>query len=142
MIKQILKRGIMGSILSLVTTISMALGILIISGNNEITIQISTILKFVIIIMSSGFIISASTIIFNAKKISLLMKIMIHFILTILILKTSITYVEVLKEEYLLQAIFILLYVIVSAICLLSIVSQNKADIKLINEKLRMLDKV
>lgn len=142
MIKEIFKRGIAGAIISLVAIISMLLGVLVVAGISQITIQISTIIKYAFIIMGGGFIISASTIIFNIKNMSLLVKEFIHFIITLLILKGSIIYLGVLKEEYLIQAIFISLYIIISAICLIYIISENKEDVKIINERLKIIQKI
>lgn len=142
MIKTIFKKGLVGAILSLVTIISMMLGILVVAGINQITIQISEIIKYTFIIMGAGFIISSSTIIFSVKNMSLLAKGFIHLIITLLILKVSIMYLGILNEEYLLQAIFISLYIIVSAICLISIVSENKADVKMINERLKVIQNI
>ncbi len=51
-------------------------------------------------------------------------------------------YLGILNEEYLLQAIFISLYIIVSAICLISIISENKTDVKMINERLKVIQKI
>lgn len=142
MIKLIFKKGLVGAILSLVTIISMILGVLVVAGVNQITIQISEIIKYTFIIMGAGFIISSSTIIFSVKNMSLLAKGFIHLIITLLILKVSIMYLGILNEEYLLQAIFISLYIIVSAICLISIVSENKADVKMINERLKVIQNI
>ena len=142
MIKTILKKGLVGAILSLVTIISMMLGVLVVAGINQITIQISEIIKYTFIIMGAGFIISSSTIIFSVKNMSLLAKGVIHLIITLLILKGSIMYLGILKEDYLLQAIFISLYIIVSAICLISIISENKADVKMINERLKVIQNI
>ena len=69
MIKEILKRGIAGAIISLVAIISMLLGVLVVTGTSQITIQISEIIKYTFIIMVAGFIISSSTIIFSNKRI-------------------------------------------------------------------------
>lgn len=142
MIKTIFKKGLVGAILSLVTIISMMLGVLVVAGINQITIQISEIIKYTFIIMGAGFIISSSTIIFSVKNMSLVAKGFIHLIITLLILKGSIMYLGILKEDYLLQAIFISLYIIVSAICLISIISENKADVKMINERLKVIQKI
>lgn len=142
MIKIIFKKGLVGAILSLVAIISMMLGVLVMAGINQITIQISEIIKYTFIIMGAGFIISSSTIIFSVKNMSLLAKGFIHLIITLLILKVSIMYLGILNEDYLLQAIFISLYIIVSAICLISIVSENKADVKMINERLKVIQKI
>lgn len=142
MIKTIFKKGLVGAILSLVTIISMMLGILVVAGINQITIQISEIIKYTFIIMGAGFIISSSTIIFSVKNMSLLAKGFIHLIIILLILKGSIMYLGILNEDYLLQAIFISLYIIVSAICLISIVSENKADVKMINERLKVIQNI
>ena len=51
-------------------------------------------------------------------------------------------YLGILNEEYLLQAIFISLYIIFSAICLISIISENKTDVKMINERLKVIQKI
>lgn len=142
MIKTIFKKGLVGAILSLVTIISMMLGVLVVAGINQITIQISEIIKYTFIIMGAGFIISSSTIIFSVKNMSLVAKGFIHLIITLLILKGSIMYLGILNEDYLLQAIFISLYIIVSAICLISIISENKADVKMINERLKVIQKI
>lgn len=142
MIKIIFKKGLVGAILSLVAIISMMLGVLVMAGINQITIQISEIIKYTFIIMGAGFIISSSTIIFSVKNMSLLAKGVIHLIITLLILKGSIMYLGILNEDYLLQAIFISLYIIVSAICLISIVSENKADVKMINERLKVIQNI
>lgn len=142
MIKEIFKRGIVGAIISLVSIISMLLGVLVVVGISQITIQISTIIKYTFIIMGAGFIISASTIIFNIKNKSLLVKGLMHFIITLLILKGSIMYLGILKEAYLIQAIFISLYIIVSAICSFAIISENKEDVKIINERLKVIQKI
>lgn len=142
MIKTIFKKGLVGAILSLVTIISMMLGVLVVAGINQITIQISEIIKYTFIIMGAGFIISSSTIIFSVKNMSLVAKGFIHLIITLLILKGSIMYLGILKEDYLLQAIFISLYIIVSAICLISIISENKADVKMINERLKVIQNI
>ena len=142
MIKEILKRGIAGAIISLVAIISMLLGVLVVTGTSQITIQISEIIKYTFIIMGAGFIISASTIIFNIKNISLLVKGLMHFIITLLILKGSIMYLGILNEDYLIQAIVISLYIIVAAICLITIISENKIDVKMINERLKIIQKI
>ncbi|MGV3026686.1 DUF3021 family protein [Clostridium thermobutyricum] len=142
MIKIIFKKGLVGAILSLVAIISMMLGVLVMAGINQITIQISEIIKYTFIIMGAGFIISSSTIIFSVKNMSLLAKGVIHLIITLLILKGSIMYLGILNEDYLLQAIFISLYIIVSAICLISIVSENKADVKMVNERLKVIQNI
>lgn len=142
MIKTIFKKGLVGAILSLVTIIIMMLGVLVVAGINQITIQISEIIKYTFIIMGAGFIISSSTIIFSIKNMSLVAKGFIHLIITLLILKVSIMYLGILNEDYLLQAIFISLYIIVSAICLISIISENKADVKMINERLKVIKKI
>lgn len=142
MIKIIFKKGLVGAILSLVAIISMMLGVLVMAGINQITIQISEIIKYTFIIMGAGFIISSSTIIFSVKNMSLLAKGFIHLIIILLILKGSIMYLGILNEDYLLQAIFISLYIIVSAICLISIVSENKADVKMINERLKVIQNI
>ena len=84
--------------------------------------------------MGTGFIISASTIIFSVKNMSLVVKGFIHLIITLLNLKASFMYLGILNEDYLIQAIFISLYIIVSAICLITIISENKTDVKMINE--------
>lgn len=142
MIKIIFKKGLVGAILSLVAIISMMLGVLVMAGINQITIQISEIIKYTFIIMGAGFIISSSTIIFSVKNMSLVAKGFIHLIITLLILKGSIMYLGILNEDYLLQAIFISLYIIVSAICLISIISENKTDVKMINERLKVIQKI
>lgn len=142
MIKEIFKRGIAGAIISLVAVISMVLGVLVVEEISKITIQISTIIKYIFIIMGAGFIISASTIIFFVKNMSLMAKGVIHLIITILILKASFMYVGILNEDYLIQAIFISLYIIVSAICLIFIISKNKTDVKIINERLKIIQKI
>ncbi|OPX44682.1 DUF3021 family protein [Clostridium thermobutyricum] len=142
MIKIIFKKGLVGAILSLVAIISMMLGVLVMAGINQITIQISEIIKYTFIIMGAGFIISSSTIIFSVKNMSLLAKGVIHLIITLLILKGSIMYLGILNEDYLLQAIFISLYIIVSAICLTFIISENKTDVKMINERLKVIQKI
>lgn len=142
MIKIIFKKGLVGAILSLVAIISMMLGVLVMAGINQITIQISEIIKYTFIIMGAGFIISSSTIIFSVKNMSLLAKGVIHLIITLLILKGSVMYLGILNEDYLLQAIFISLYIIVSAICLISIISENKTDVKMINERLKVIQKI
>lgn len=142
MIKTIFKKGLVGAIISLVTIISMMLGVLVVAGINQITIQISEVIKYTFIIMGAGFIISSSTIIFSVKNMSLVAKGFIHLIITLLILKGSIMYLGILKEDYLLQAIFISLYIIVSAICLISIISENKTDVKMINERLKIIQKI
>lgn len=142
MIKKILKKGLVGAIISLVSIISMMLGILVITGISQITIQISEIIKYTFIIMGAGFIISASTIIFNVKNMSLVVKGFIHLIITLLILKGSIMYLGILKEDYLIQSIFISLYIIISAICLIFIIGKNKTDVKMINERLKIIQKI
>lgn len=142
MIKEIFRRGIVGAIISLVSIISMLLGVLVVVGISQITIQISTIIKYTFIIMGAGFTISASTIIFNIKNMSLLVKGFMHFIITLLILKGSIMYLGILKEAYLIQAIFISLYIIISAICSFAIISANKEDVKIINERLKVIQKI
>ena len=68
MIKEILKRGIAGAIISLVAIISMLLGVLVVTGTSQITIQISEIIKYTFIIMVAVFIISSITIIFIIKN--------------------------------------------------------------------------
>ncbi|WP_195972756.1 DUF3021 family protein [Clostridium thermobutyricum] len=142
MIKTIFKKGLVGAILSLVTIISMMIGVLVVAGINQITIQISEIIKYTFIIMGAGFIISSSTIIFSVKNMSLVAKGFIHLIITLLILKGSIMYLGILNEDYLLQAIFISLYIIVSAICLTFIISENKTDVKMINQRLKVIQKI
>ena len=132
MIKEILKRGIAGAIISLVAIISMLLGVLVVTGTSQITIQISEIIKYTFIIMVAGFIISSSTIIFSIKNMPLVIKGFIHLIITLLIL----------NEDYLIQAIFISLYIIVAAICLITIISENKTDVKMINERLKIIQKI
>ena len=92
--------------------------------------------------MGAGFIISASTIIFNVKNMSLVVKGFIHLIITLLILKGSIMYLGILKEDYLIQSIFISLYIIISAICLIFIIGENKTDVKMINERLKIIQKI
>ena len=135
MIKEILKRGIAGAIISLVAIISMLLGVLVVTGTSQITIQISEIIKYTFIIMVAGFIISSSTIIFSIKGF-------IHLIITLLILKGSFMYLGILNEDYLIQAIVISLYIIVAAICLITIISENKIDVKMINERLKIIQKI
>lgn len=142
MIKKILKKGLVGAIISLVSIISMMLGILVITGISQITIQINEIIKYTFIIMGAGFIISASTIIFNVKNMPLVVKGFIHLIITLLILKGSIMYLGILKEDYLIQSIFISLYIIISAICLIFIIGENKTDVKMINERLKIIQKI
>lgn len=142
MIKEIFKRGIVGAIISLVAILSMMLGVLVATGISQITVQISQIIKYTFIIMGAGFIISTSTIIFNFKNMSLMVKGFIHLIITLLTLKSSIMYLGILKDEYLIQAIFISLYIIISAIFLISIISENKIDVKMINERLKVIQKV
>ena len=46
MIKEILKRGIAGAIISLVAIISMLLGVLVVTGTSQITIQMIVMLTF------------------------------------------------------------------------------------------------
>lgn len=142
MIKEILKRGIAGAIISLVAIISMLLGVLVVTGTSQITIQISEIIKYTFIIMVAGFIISSSTIIFSIKNMSLVIKGFIHLIIILLILKGSFMYLGILNEEYLIQAIVISLYIIVAAICLITIISENKTDVKMINERLKIIQKI
>ena len=142
MIKEIFKRGIVGAIISLVSIISITLGVLVVTGISQIIIQIREIIKYTFIIMGTGFIISASTIIFSVKNMSLVVKGFIHLIITLLNLKASFMYLGILNEDYLIQAIFISLYIIVSAICLITIISENKTDIKMINEKLKIIQKI
>ncbi|WP_111937173.1 DUF3021 family protein [Clostridium paraputrificum] len=142
MIKEIFKRGIVGAIISLVSIISIMLGVLVVTGISQITIQISEIIKYTFIIMGAGFIISASTIIFSVKNMSLVVKGFIHLIITLLNLKASFMYLGILNEDYLIQAIFISLYIIVSAICLITIISENKTDVKMINEKLKIIQNI
>lgn len=139
MIKEILKRGIAGAIISLVAIISVLLGVLVVTGTSQITIQISEIIKYTFIIMVAGFIISSSTIIFSIKNMSLVIKGFIHLIITLLILKGSFMYLGILN---LIQAIFISLYIIVAAICLITIISENKIDVKMINERLKIIQKI
>lgn len=138
MIKEILKRGIAGAIISLIAIISMLLGVLVVTG----TSQISEIIKYTCIIMVAGFIISSSTIIFSIKNMSLVIKGFIHLIITLLILKGSFMYLGILNEDYLIQVIFISLYIIVAAICLITIISENKTDVKMINERLKIIQKI
>ena len=140
--KVILKRGIAGAIISLVAIISMLLGVLVVTGTSQITIQISEIIKYTFIIMVAGFIISSSTIIFSIKNMSLVIKGFIHLIITLLILKGSFMYLGILNEDYLIQAIVISLYIIVAAICLITIISENKTDVKMINERLKIIQKI
>ena len=142
MIKEIFKRGIVGAIISLVSIISIMLGVLVVTGISQITIQISEIIKYTFIIMGAGFIISASTIIFSVKNMSLVVKGFIHLIITLLNLKASFMYLGILNEDYLIQAIFISLYIIVAAICLITIISENKTDVKMINERLKIIQKI
>lgn len=142
MIKEILKRGIAGAIISLVAIISMLLGVLVVTGTSQITIQISEIIKYTFIIMVAGFIISSSTIIFSIKNMSLVIKGFIHLIITLLNLKASFMYLGILNEDYLIQAIVISLYIIVAAICLITIISENKTDVKMINERLKIIQKI
>lgn len=142
MIKEIFKRGIVGAIISVVAIISMMLGVLVAAGISQITIQISEIIKYTFVIMGAGFIISTSTIIFNVKNMSLVVKGFIHLIITLLILKSSIMYLGILKEDYLIQSIFISLYIIISAICLISIIGENKTDVKMINERLKIIQNI
>ena len=142
MIKEILKRGIAGAIISLVAIISVLLGVLVVTGTSQITIQISEIIKYTFIIMVAGFIISSSTIIFSIKNMSLVIKGFIHLIITLLILKGSFMYLGILNEDYLIQAIFISLYIIVAAICLITIISENKIHVKMINERLKIIQKI
>lgn len=142
MIKEILKRGIAGAIISLVAIISVLLGVLVVTGTSQITIQISEIIKYTFIIMVAGFIISSSTIIFSIKNMSLVIKGFIHLIITLLILNGSFMYLGILNEDYLIQAIFISLYIIVAAICLITIISENKIDVKMINERLKIIQKI
>ena len=142
MIKEILKRGIAGAIISLIAIISMLLGVLVVTGTSQITIQISEIIKYTCIIMVAGFIISSSTIIFSIKNMSLVIKGFIHLIITLLILMGSFMYLGILNEDYLIQAIFISLYIIVAAICLITIISENKTDVKMINERLKIIQKI
>lgn len=142
MIKEIFKRGIVGAIISLVSIISITLGVLVVTGISQIIIQIREIIKYTFIIMGTGFIISASTIIFSVKNMSLVVKGFIHLIITLLNLKASFMYLGILNEDYLIQAIFISLYIIVSAICLITIISENKTDVKMINEKLKIIQKI
>lgn len=92
--------------------------------------------------MVAGFIISSSTIIFSIKNMSLVIKGFIHLIITLLILKGSFMYLGILNEDYLIQAIFISLYIIVAAICLITIISENKTDVKMINERLKIIQKI
>ena len=120
MIKEILKRGIAGAIISLVAIISMLLGVLVVTGTSQITIQISEIIK----------------------NMPLVIKGFIHLIITLLILKGSFMYLGILNEDYLIQAIFISLYIIVAAICLITIISENKTDVKMINERLKIIQKI
>lgn len=142
MIKEILKRGIAGAIISLVAIISMLLGVLVVTGTSQITIQISEIIKYTFIIMVAGFIISSSTIIFSIKNMSLVIKGFIHLIIILLILKGSFMYLGILNEDYLIQAIVISLYIIVAVICLITIISENKTDVKMINERLKIIQKI
>ena len=142
MIKEILKRGIAGAIISLVAIISMLLGVLVVTGTSQITIQISEIIKYTFIIMVAGFIISSSTIIFSIKNMSLVIKGFIHLIITLLIFMGSFMYLGILNEDYLIQAIVISLYIIVAAICLITIISENKIDVKMINERLKIIQKI
>ena len=51
-------------------------------------------------------------------------------------------YLGILNEDYLIQAIFISLYIIVAAICLITIISENKTDVKMINERLKIIQKI
>lgn len=120
----------------------MLLGVLVVTGTSQITIQISEIIKYIFIIMVAGFIISSSTIIFSIKNMSLVIKGFIHLIITLLILKGSFMYLGILNEDYLIQAIFISLYIIVAAICLITIISENKTDVKMINERLKIIQKI
>ena len=51
-------------------------------------------------------------------------------------------YLGILNEDYLIQAIVISLYIIVAAICLITIISENKTDVKMINERLKIIQKI
>lgn len=139
MVKVIIKRGVIGAVISLVAILSLLFGILIINGYQEITFNIGMFIRYLGTIMISGFIISATTIIFNLKRVPLLLSIVLHFILMFIALKFSIIYLEVLENQYLIQAVLISLYIIIASITFLSIVFENKKDVELINKSLRNL---
>ena len=138
MVKAIIKRGVIGAVISLVAIFSLLLGILIINGYQEITFNLGILIRYIGTIMISGFIISATTIIFNLKRVPLLHSIVLHFILMFITLKFSIIYLEVLENQYLIQAVLISLYIIIASITFLVIIFENKKDVEFINNKLKM----
>lgn len=137
MVKTIIKRGVIGAVISLVAILSLLFGILIINGHQQINFNVAILIRYIGTVMISGFIISATTIIFNFKKVPLLLSIVLHFILMFIVLKFSIIYLEILENQYLIQAVLISLYIIIASITFLSIVFENKKDVEFINNKLK-----
>ncbi|MGL4335688.1 MAG: DUF3021 family protein [Turicibacter sp.] len=128
-----IKRGLFGALISLVAVISLVFGIAVMAEKNTMTVDISLLITLV----GCGFLIGASTIIFSFKKVSYWISGIIHCIVMFYVLKNVINDLGIVEMSYLIQAIFIAVYLLIYAICLFSIVHENQKDVKLINERLK-----
>ncbi|CEN75090.1 Protein of uncharacterised function (DUF3021) [[Clostridium] sordellii] len=136
MIHSILKRGGMGACIGLISIVSMIFAISLFTGDGTIVLETRELNKYLIAFVTSGFVISASSVIFETKKIPKYISLLIHFMLTISVFNIINIYLHFMKNIYLVQSICISLYIIIYLGCLFATVYENKKDVDFINKKL------
>lgn len=136
MIHSILKRGGMGACIGLISIASMIFAISLFTGDGTIVLETRELNKYLIAFVTSGFVISASSVIFETKKIPKYISLLIHFMLTISVFNIINIYLHFMKNIYLVQSICISLYIIIYLGCLFATVYENKKDVDFINKKL------
>ncbi|MEG2789945.1 MAG: DUF3021 family protein [Romboutsia sp.] len=139
MIQNILKRGGIGACIGFISIVSMIFGISLFTGDGTIVLDIRELNRYLIAFVTSGFAISASSVILDVKKLPRYIGLILHFVLTISIFNIINRYLHFMKNIYLVQSICIALYIIIYLGCLFATVYENKKDVDFINKKLNNL---
>ncbi|GKX68331.1 DUF3021 domain-containing protein [Inconstantimicrobium mannanitabidum] len=139
MIKSILKRGLLGILISISLTVIVLLAILLLNGYSSITLDITILTKYFTSSVIIGFIAFAGSVLFDIEKWSLIIRTLVHFVITYIPIIHFIKYAGWIPNSTLYQAEFLSLYVLFYILHFFWYVTNNKKDAAYLNEQLQKI---
>lgn len=139
MIKSILKRGLLGILISISLTVITLLTILSFEGYTSITLDIGLLTKYFTSSVIIGFVAFVSSVLFDLEKWSLITRTLVHFIITYIPIIHFIKYAGWVPSPTLYQAEFLGLYALFYILHFFWYVTKNKTDVAYLNETLQKI---
>ena len=138
MVKEFFKRGFIGILSGLCILSLSIITIILLNENNVIVIEFNknNILELIGLFILIKFFIFASSIIFEYKQINLIIKSLLHFIISSFLFIKFMQFTNINGKTHLIQAIIIALFFIIYILIYIYYIYTNEKYINELNEKI------